>query len=206
MKRTNTRRKREIQHFVSDIRRLFPFVGLFVLGVACGVGAFLSARDRFDALAPLLRVQPVDGSTVGWLSAWGSRCFGGLGLLALLYLLGLWACGAPFVLAVPLFYGMGLGLTEAYYYAMGQRGVLAVAAVILPHGLLTAAVLVTAAAESLRLSAHLSRRLLPEGAEAEGLWSHFRLYSLRYLLFLAAAAVIGALDTLLRLLFGNILP
>ena len=175
MKRTNTRRGRELKHFVTDNRRLFPFVGLFVFGVACGVGAFLSARDHFDALAPLLQVQPVAGSVTDWLSAWGGRCFGGFGLLAVLYLLGLWACGAPFVLAVPLFYGMGLGLTEGYYYAMGQQGVLAVATVILPHGLLTAAVLVTAAAESLRLSTHLSRRLLPDGEEAEGLWSHFRL-------------------------------
>lgn len=206
MKRTNTRRRREIQHFVTDNRRLFPFVGLFVLGVACGVGVFLSARDRFDTLAPLLRVTPVDGSAASWLSAWGSRCFGGFGLLAVLYLLGLWACGAPFIMAMPLFYGMGLGLTEAYYYAMGQRGMPAVVAVILPHGLLTAAVLVTAATESLRLSTRLSQCLLPEGEAAEGLWSHFRLYSLRYVLFLTAAAVIGALDTLLRLVLGGILP
>ena len=206
MKRTNTRRQREIKSFVTENRRLFPFVGLFILGAACGVGIFLSARAHFDPLGPLLRVQAVESGAIGWLSAWCNRCFGTLGLLAALYLLGLWACGAPFVLAVPLFYGLGLGLTEGYYYAMGQEGVIAVAALILPHGLLTATVLVAAAAESLRLSARLSRQLLPDREESDGLWDHFRLYSLWYLLFVAVAAAIGALDTLLRLLLGGILP
>ena len=84
-------------------------------------------------------------------------------LLAALYLLGLWACGAPFILLVPLFHGLGLGLTEAYYYAKGAPGVATVAALVMPVGLLSAAVLAMAGAESLRLSTRLSRQLLPGG-------------------------------------------
>ena len=36
MKRTTTRRKREMQHFVTDNRRLFPFVLLFLVVVPKG--------------------------------------------------------------------------------------------------------------------------------------------------------------------------
>ena len=52
--------------------------------------------------------------------------------LASLFLLGLWGCGAPFILAVPLLHGIGLGLTEAYYYSRGWGGVAMVAAAVMP--------------------------------------------------------------------------
>jgi hypothetical protein len=126
-------------------------------------------------------------------------------LLGVLFLLGLWPCGAPFILLVPPFYGLGLGLTEAYYYSLGGQGVAAVALVIMPHGLLCAAVLVTAAVESLRLSIKMSRLLLPV-ASCGGLWTAFRLYCLRFLLFMSATVFVGLLDILFRLLFGRFLP
>ena len=46
MKRTTTRQRREIQHFVTDNRRLFPFVVLFLVGVAVGVGAYLAVAGQ----------------------------------------------------------------------------------------------------------------------------------------------------------------
>ena len=206
MKRTTTRRQREIKSFMTENRRLFPFVGLFLLGAALGVAVFVTARDVFVGMPTLLRIPPVAPGFMGWLQAFGSRCFSTVGLLAVLYLLGLWACGVPFIPVVPLFYGLGVGLTEGFYYHLGQQGVIAVVTVLLPGVLLTAALLVTAAAESLRLSTCLSRQLLPNPTEQAGLWHRFRLYSLRYLLFVAAAVVIGATEALLRLLLGGLLP
>ena len=103
----------------------------------------------------------------------------------------------PFILLVPLFHGVGLGMTEAHHYAQGVGGVAAVATLVMPVGLLSAAVLVAACAESLRLSAALSRQLLPGGAEG-GLWGGFRLYSLRFLLFFVAALGVAVIEALLR--------
>ena len=203
MKRTTTRRRRELKTFLADNRRLFPFWGMFLLGAAIGGAAFVTARDRFEGLTALLELPAPQTTFLGWLSAWGSRGFALAAPLAVLFLLGMWACSAPFIPLVPLLYGMGLGLTEAYYYGKGPDGVLTVAAVLLPGALLGGAVLITAAAESLQLSLCLSRQLLPETGEAEGLWSRFRLYGLRYLLFFAAAAVCGALEALLRILAGG---
>ena len=197
MKRTTTRRRREIKSFLTDNRRLFPFAGLYLGGVAVGVAVYVTARPTGDVLDGLLALTPVASGLTGWLAAlWGS-CFSTLLLLAALYLLGLWACGVPFILLVPLFHGVGLGLTEAYYYATGMGGVAVVATLVMPVGLLSGAVLIAACAESLQLSLCLSRRLLPHGEEG-GLWSRFRLYGLRFLLFLGAALAVALAEVLLR--------
>ena len=42
MKRTNSRRLRQSVQFCKDNRRLFPFAGLFVLGVALGVAGYVT--------------------------------------------------------------------------------------------------------------------------------------------------------------------
>lgn len=220
MKRTNSRRWKQSVQFCKENRRLFPFAGLFLLGVMLGVTVYVTAGHRVTAdWDSLLRVSAVSGSVSAGMQALWSACFSTVVLLAALYLLGLWACGAPFVLLVPLFYGLGLGLTEAHYYAMGRAGVVAVAAVILPCGLLTAMVLVMAGAESLRLSAELSRQLLPKSTSPAnpfstrqrverdtGLWGAFRLYSLRFLLFLVAAFGAALIEVLLRMALGGLLP
>ena len=194
MQRTTTRQRRELKRFVTDNRRLFPFAALFLLGVVAGVATFLTAKPPADLLA--LPGVATGGSA--WLAALWNSLFSTLLMLAALYLLGLWGCGAPFILLVPVWHGLGLGLTEAYYYQQGTGGFFIVAALVMPVGLLTAVVLTMAGTESLRLSLRLSRQLLPGGEG--GLWDGFRLYSLRFLLFLAAAILVGLLDVLLQML------
>lgn len=198
MKRTTTRRRRELKRFCNDNRRLFPFAALFLAGVMIGVAVYRSIGSD-TALDRLLPVTPV---VDGWLTGLWQSGFSTLLLLAALFLLGLWACGAPFILLIPLFHGLGLGLTEAYYYAHGQVGT--VALLVMPVGLLYAVVLTMAGVESLRLSTALSRRLLPQGEEG-GLWDGFRLYRIRFLLFLAATLTVAALDVALRLLLPRYL-
>ncbi len=195
MKRTTARRGREMQHFITDNRRLFPFVALFLAGVGTGVVVFLATAQTLPS--NLLTLSPVGNGASGWLNALWESCFSTIVLLGALYLLGLWACGVPFILLVPLFHGVGLGLTEAFYYHTGIGGVATVAALVMPVGLLNAVVLIAACAESIRLSSRLSRQLLPGGADG-GLWSNFRLYSLRFLLFLSAAVLVAFLEVLLR--------
>ena len=198
MKRTTTRRKREMQHFLTDNRRLFPFVVLFLAGAGLGVGAYITAADALPAT--LTALSPVGEGVQGWLTALGEACFSTVVLLGVLFLLGLWACGVPFILLVPLFHGVGLGLTEAYYYRTGMGGVALVATLVMPIGLLSGGVLIAACAESMQLSLCLSRRLLPHGEEG-GLWSRFRLYGLRFLLFLGAALAVALAEVLLRCLW-----
>ncbi|MBR0447715.1 MAG: hypothetical protein IIX28_04555 [Clostridia bacterium] len=193
MTRTTTRRQREVKHFVTDNRRLFPFAGLFLLGVTVGVAVYLTAGDT----AASVIAEAVTPHQAGWLAALWDCLFAPLCMLAALYLLGLWGCGAPFILAVPLIHGLGLGVTEAHLYTTGTPGVLTVACRVMPVGLLTAALLTMACAESLRLSVTVSRLLIPDDPHTLPK-NGFRLYSLRFALFLGAAVVIALLDTGLR--------
>ena len=128
MQRTTTRRQREINRVITHNRRLFPLAGLCVAGVAVGVAVYRTAGDRIPAA--LMSLSPVPAG--GWWQALGSSCFSSVLWLAALFLLGLWGCGAPFILAVPLLHGIGLGLTEAYYYQQGWGGVAMVAAAVMP--------------------------------------------------------------------------
>ena len=89
-----------------------------------------------------------------------------------------------------------MGLTEAHYYSHGLQGVAIAAATVMPIGLLTAALFAAAGAQSLRMSISLCHHLL--GQDGEDLQRGFRLYCLRFLLFLAAALVVSLLDILLR--------
>ncbi len=204
MKRTTTRRRRQTRVFMESNRRLFPLAGLFLLGVLIGVLLYCAANRAVD-WSGLLTLSPVEGDWRGWLAALWDRVFSAVLLLGILFLLGLSPCGAPFALAVPLFHGLGLGLLEAYYYSGGLDGVLTAAVIVMPHGLLTAAVLCAATVESLRLSAGLGRQLLPTGADG-GLWSVFRVYYLRFLLFLPAVIAVGLADILVRVIVGRWLP
>ena len=202
MTRTTTRRRRELNHFIADNRRLFPFVGLFLLGAMVGVAIYVTLLPQ--DLTAVLSLQPIGSGAAGWFHGVWSSLFSTLTMLTALFLLGLWGCGAPFILLIPLFHGLGVGLTEAHYYARGLSGVLTTAGVILPVGLLTGAVLASAGAESLRLSVGVSRRLV-SGDSEEGLRDPFRLYSLRFLLFLAGAVTVSILDVLLRALWPRLL-
>lgn len=197
MQRTTTRRQREFKRFVTRNRRLFPLAGLCMAGVIVGVAVYRTAGDRIPAA--LMSLSPVAAG--GWWQALGSSCFSSVLWLASLFLLGLWGCGAPFILAVPLLHGIGLGLTEAYYYSQGWGGVAMVAAAVMPVGLLTAGILIAAGVQSLRMSLDICRRLL--GEPGEDARRAFRLYCLRFLLFLAAALVVSLLDVLIR---GALLP
>lgn len=197
MQRTTTRRQRELKRFVTRNRRLFPLAGLFVAGVTIGITVYTAAGAHIPTA--LLSLSPVPRDS--WWQALGGSCFSSMLWLVALFLLGLWGCGAPFIMAVPLLHGVGLGLTEAYYYSHGWSGVTTVAAAVMPIGLLTAGVLVAAGVQSLRMSVDIARRLL--GESGEDTQRAFRLYCLRFLLFLAAALVVSLLDVLLR---GWMLP
>ena len=204
-KRTTTRHKREFSGFVRDNKRLFPFWGLFLLGAAGGILLYRMTGVKGDGIwERLLPVQGLSGGLRAGLQALGGTCFSCLAALAALFLLGLWSFGTPFIPLIPVCHGMWLGLTEAYYYAHGAQYIPAVALIVLPHGLCTAAVLITACAVGFRMSSRLGRQLLPQ-ASCGGLWSDFRLYCLRFAVLAGAGVICGLLDVLARLLFGRFL-
>ena len=110
MSRTTRDYGAPVAAFLAENRRLLVFLVLFLCGVAGGCLVFLAAHDMLTGdLALILRVRPVEKGLAGAAAALGSSCFSVFLLLALLFLCGLSACGAPVTALVPRFFGLGVG-------------------------------------------------------------------------------------------------
>ncbi len=201
MKRTNF-----IGSFLKQNRRLLLLLLLPLVGCIAGMALYsplsVSLPSEWWALLPL---TPVKGDFAVLLSQWFSSCFQPLCLLALLFFSGVSACGAPLVFLVPIFWGIGLGFSEAYYAQSGMSGWLVLAVVLLPSAIMELVALLMACSEALRLTLLMAVQLLPRSARCGGLWQDFRLYCMRFLVLLAFVLGAGALDVILRLLFGGLL-
>ncbi len=196
MKRTNS-----IKRHTVDLRRVLPLLLLLLIGCGCGVIVYAAwADDLPSSVTALLAIQPITGGLQGGFAQFFLSCFQTLCLLAVVFLSGLSACGAPFALAVPLLWGIGVGLAQAHHYSCGGSGVLLAAVFILPHSLLEAAVLSRGYLLSVKMSLQLAGQLMPRGAHCGGLWQNFRLYCVQFLLLLPLLFAAGAVDVGLRAL------
>lgn len=190
--------------FLAANRLMVLFSMVFLAGAVLGVVIYAMSDSAIAReLGTILEVRAVIGGFKDGVTALFSSSFSTILLLALLFLCGLSACGAPFAAVVPLF-GMGLGLTEAYYSAIGIKGYIACALLIVPHYLIAAIALLYGSMESIRMSLLLSRQLLPEGGMG-GLWQDFKMYCVRFLVYLMLAFASGVVDILTRLIFGSLL-
>ncbi len=197
------RRKRtnRVGRFITDNRRLLAFLLLPIGGCVCGMVLYGLVQPA--EWLGLLTVESVSRSFSGVFSQLFESCFQPVLLLALLFIAGLSACGAPIAVVIPIFWGLGLGMTQACYYANGWQGLLVVAAVMLPHSAMEAVALLMASSECLRMSLRFTVLLLPRSAHCGGLWQEFRLYCFRFLVLLLLLFGAGALDVAMRLIFAG---
>ncbi len=197
MKRTNS-----FCRFFVQNRRLLLFLLLPLFGCVCGM---LLCKNGIlsEQWIALVKMQPVTGGIPGAFSAWCSSSFQATCLLLLLFFFGVSAFGVPFVLIVPLIWGMGFGVAETYYADNG--GFLILAAVLLPPAIMELVALLMACSAALRMSVLTTVQLLPRSARCGGLWQDFRLYSVRFLVLWVLVLGAGALDVALRLVFRGLL-
>lgn len=195
MKRKRTSR---IGRFLRENRRLLLFLLLPLAGVVCGLLLYAPTGDT--VWGKLVVIEPVPSGFHGVFSQFWSSCFQPMLLLCVLFVAGLSACGVPVALLVPAFWGIGLGLTQAHYAAEGLGGLAVIAAVLLPHSVMEAVVLLMAASECFRMSVRFAASLLPRSAHCGGLWQDFRMYAVRFLLLLLLLLGASVLDVGMRLL------
>ena len=195
------KRTTALKRFIGDNRRLLLFLLLPTLGCVCGLLLYVGVRT--SAWAAWLPIRPIPAGVGPVFSQFFSSCFQPLVLLAILFTAGLSACGAPLVLAVPVFWGIGFGLTQACCYADGWFGAAVAAVVLLPHSVMEAVALLMGASEGLRMSLRFATSLLPRSAHCGGLWQEFRLYALRFAVLLLILLGAGALDVGMRLVCSN---
>ena len=205
MHRTNYHRRRvgrSLRRFCTENHRLLFYLVCLIIGIALGLT--LSPASAREWLSSVMEIQPVSGSFIQAVWQVFSSCFLVECLVVLLLISGLSACGAPVTILVPLFYGLGLGLSQAYWGAQGAHGLLLSAVLIWPHSLVEMLALLMGCCEWLSMSLLLASQLLP-GGTIGGLWRDFKLYLSRFLLFAAIALAAGMVDVLLRVAFSSLL-
>lgn len=197
MKRTNS-----IKHFFITNRRLLLFLLLPLAGCVCGLLLYAPLQKSLPEWLVLLPLPNIEKGIGGACSAWLSSCFQPLCLLVVLFACGLSVCGAPCAFLVPVFWGIGLGLRQAYYAQNGAFGWLILLVVLLPSAAIEMVALLMASSESLRMSVMLTSQLLPRSVRCGGLWQVFRLYCARFLVLLFPVVLAGVLEVVIRLLLG----
>ncbi len=197
MRRTThyQRKWRSIYRVCHENRRLILYGSLWAVGLVVGL---LIRSELVSSLKPIASIASVEISFSAGIANVLSSCFSTLCLLMVLFLSGLSACGAPITAFVPLFYGLGLGLSQAYWGSQGQSGLLISALWVWPHSVIETIALLMGCCEALRLSLRIAAQLVP-GGTIGSLWRDFKLYLLRFLLFLLIALSAGVVDVLLRM-------
>lgn len=199
MFRTSSARLRQYQKFFKTHKRLVLFLALLLAGFVAGCCLFNRYGKTESAfLGTVLTISRLDTDVKSLASAVYHSCFSPVLLLILLLFCGLSACGLPVILAVPVFFGMGVGMSEAYYYSTGWHGVLLTVVLLLPQVILKSTALLMASAESMRMTLLFSGQLLPHQTACGGLNKDFRLYILRFLIFFFMIVAAGITDVLLR--------
>lgn len=202
MRRTNYRNRvgRSCRRFCAENSRLLLYLCCMILGIVGGLMLMSSSYLTNGSMSSLAEIEPIGGSLSRGVTQVFSSCFSVASLLLILFICGLSACGIPVTVLIPIFYGLGLGLTQAFWGAQGGHGLLMSAVFIWPHSLIEMIVLIMGCCESLRMSLLIAGQLLPSGSIG-GLWKEFKLYLTRFLLFIALAFVAGIVDVGLRTVF-----
>lgn len=202
MKRTNS-----LTAFVTANRSQLVLWVVLLVGCVLGMVLYGGAKDALpNRLALWVKPMVVTGNFQDMIRQIVASCFQALALLLVLFMGGLSAYGMPIACVVPLFWGMGLGMTLGYYYTQGGSGVLFSALLVLPHSLVEGIAILLGSAQSLQLSWQLSRQLLPHSAHCGGLWQPFRAYCIRFCAFSLIPVFAGLMDVGMRFLFLRFFP
>lgn len=187
-------------HAVGKYKRILLPLVLFLLGFICGCVLFCHyGASESSFLGQLLALESPQAGIRGLLSAIYNSCFLPILLLGVLFFCGLSACGIPFIWMVPLFFGLGLGISESYYYSTGWHGVVLTLIVVLPAAVIKAAGLLFGVVESMRMSLLIGGVLMQKNT-VYGLYRDLRLFLLRFGLFVLLIIAGGIVDALLRML------
>lgn len=154
MMRTKNLWSRELVWFCKRHRLILGFALLFFLGM--GIGAFFvrtADETTLEMVAGLAGGFSEKRAQQSFLQTTAASLLPTFLLLAALFFSGFCAIGQPFIIAVPVFRGLGFGLWAGYLYSQyGLLGVEYVAVLLLPGVTISTLALLAGASEALRLS------------------------------------------------------
>lgn len=210
MKRTNRfeGRRDRVYEPVFNIQEnlsLIAFGGFFLGGVFLGalVVSWLGS-DAAESLTAImgnfLQSRQQQDLTQTFLSAFSSSAL----LLLLLFFCGFCAIGAPLIFAVPLFKGLGFGLTAGTVFAAyGIDALWYVAILILPNLLISSIVLLLACRQAFRMSRKIWTQMTAGGAPRTAPAVSMGPFLGRFLIYLILIGAGAVVESILYRLFSS---
>ncbi|MCL2013574.1 MAG: stage II sporulation protein M [Oscillospiraceae bacterium] len=181
---------------VKENRLMLALLLLFAFGIL--YGAFLagtSTPETMDALEFITRGYIGSRANQPLTATFASSVVSSGSLLILLYLLGFFAIAHPVSILVPVFRGLGIGLSMGYMYSYyGISGFLFCLALVLPNAVFSVLILIIACAQSIRFSNIFLSILIPEAKICISP-KILQTYCIRFLILLCAGLGVSILDT-----------
>ncbi len=176
----------------------------FLLVVGVVIGTMVSRNPSSEQLSQLNGLLGGFVSGRSTQSVWGTFLYSLLStvpLVLLTFLLGLCAAGAFLIPIIPLFRGLGLGLSLGYLYqTQGLQGIAFSVLIIILPAILSCMAMLLACCESLTYSVMLCGQMLPNSKNVR-MWPEFKRYMIRFLAFLALLCIAALVDAIFSAAF-----
>lgn len=184
---------------------IFRIMFLMVIGVLIGTLAF-----SFLKTSTLSDLNLVNNNYLsmrengGYVEILYSSLLNSSLLIIVLFLMGFCAIAQPAAVLVPIYKGLGFGVTIAQIYSKnGLNGFLTALILILPCALVSSYALFIAVRESMKMSNRFfSQAFLDKRSESTSINEYVRLYAVKFLVLEAITAVSAAVDCLSSLVYN----
>lgn len=177
---------------------------LFLLGMIYGALLMgLSDEQTLNALSFLteqfVNKRAEQSIIITFFSSFSSSIL----LLLALFLVGFCAIGQPFALFIPVFHGLGLGMSMAYMYAtQGLQGVLFSILLILPQAAISTFAIILGTRESVRFSNMFFHYFMPDKYESPQTGA-LKLYLTKFAVLTGFIALSALVDSICTFLFAG---
>lgn len=206
MKLSNTKRKEFFFSFSFKGFNLFKVLfNLFTFGFIFGaLLLFFNKQDSLNQLSLLMQKFIKNRTNQGILTTFFSSFFSFFISILILFLTGLFPFGQPVAFFMPIFYGLGLGLSTTYLFSYNQlKGFFLNILIILPCEIIYTFILLLSAKFSIRSSNVKLKKILEKNKEKKK--SDFKTYVLRFLILFLFQVFAALIDTITTILFVKFL-
>ena len=202
----NLKRKAFLSLYLKNINLIKILFVIFMVGMI--YGAMLIGLNRDEAVNQLGSIMQkfinkrIEQSIF---ITFASSFFSSMILVVILFLVGFFSIGQPIAFFIPMFQGMGIGLSTAYLYSSkGISGIIFCLILIAPTTIISTITLLLGSKESIRFSNKNLRTLFPQKFD-QNMQGELNLYLKRFSALTIFQLVSAVVDTMCTFLFARFL-
>lgn len=202
----NLKRKAFFSVYLKNINLIKILFMIFIIGMI--YGAMLIGLNRDEAINQLgSMMQKFINKRIeqSIFITFASSFFSSMILIVILFLTGFISIGQPIAFFIPMFQGMGIGLSTAYLYSSkGMSGIIFCLVLIVPATAISTLTLLLGSKESIRFSNKILKTLFPQKFE-QNMQGELKLYLKRFSALAIFQLVSACVDTMCTFLFARFL-